>query len=98
MLIYCFVAHTIEIEIFMVCAFPIIFMILNTITELIFNSTPGKGILSLYVASDKNGIPDAGQILIRNIIKFLGIIIVFFIKDDNLLNDRLTNVRVYSKK
>lgn len=78
--------------------FPIIFTLINTISELAAATTVGKTIFSLYVCGKTTFEAMPSQVLLRNIIKLLGVFVVVFSKDDELLEDRLTDSSVYTKE
>ena len=67
--------------------FPVILTICNIISEIATSKTPGKAMLGLYVRDRVHGKASVGQIIGRNLIKLLGIFVVVFSKEDNLLED-----------
>lgn len=71
-----------------------VFTLGDILCELIGGATPGKAILGLRVRSKENTVPDASQVILRNLIKMLGIFLVFGGREDTL-DDRLTNSTVY---
>lgn len=78
--------------------FPIVFVIINMISELVLYTTLGKAVMQLCV-KDRNGDnPKPYSIVIRNLVKFLGVFNIIFINKHKMLNDRLTDSRVWSKK
>lgn len=78
--------------------FPIIFMLINTISELLSSTTFGKALLKLYVRGKTRPEAMPGQILLRNIIKMLTIFVVIFAQNDELLEDRVTDSMVCTKE
>lgn len=78
--------------------FPIIFALINTVSELAAATTIGKAMLRMYVRGKKNIEVMPSQILLRNTIKLLGIFVVVFAKNDELLEDRATDSIVCMKK
>ncbi len=78
--------------------FPAVFTIINTFFELISASTIGKMLLKLYVCGADGSNASPYQILMRNIIKLLGIFVLVFAKNGIMLQDRLTKSTVRVKK
>ena len=78
--------------------FPIVFMLINTVSELMTATTVGKAIFGLRIRGKTGTEVTPGQVLIRNIIKFLGIFVVVFSQNDELLEDRATNSIVCIKE
>ena len=77
--------------------FPIVFMIINIVSELISSTTIGKAVFRLYVSGKSGGEALPGQILMRNVIKLLGIFVVVFARNDELLEDWVTDSVVCTK-
>lgn len=71
--------------------FPIIITLINTVSELITATTIGKAIFRLYIRGKTVMEVMPSQVLIRNIIKLLGIFVVLFSRNDELLEDRATD-------
>ena len=78
--------------------FPIIFMLVNTVSELVTDTTIGKAMLRMYVRGKTSVEVMPSQILLRNTIKLLGIFVVVFAKNDELLEDRATDSIVCIKE
>lgn len=78
--------------------FLIVFVFINTILELLTTKSIGKALLGLCVKSKTGGPMSFGQVLMRNIIKFLGIFVAVFATDDELLEDKLTESNVCVKE
>ncbi len=77
--------------------FPIIFTLINTVSELMTSKTVGKGIMQLYIRGKTSEEVMPSQILLRNTIKLLGIFVVVFAQNDELLEDRATDSIVCMK-
>lgn len=77
--------------------FPIAFTLINTISELITSTTIGKAMMNLTVIGKKDPVLMPGQILLRNIIKLLGVFVVVFAQNEELLEDRATDSIVCTK-
>lgn len=78
--------------------FPIIFTLINTISELTAATTIGKSMFRLYIRGKTNIEVMPSQILLRNIIKLLGVFVVVFSQNDELLEDRTTDSIVCIKE
>lgn len=78
--------------------FPIIFTLINTISELMSSTTIGKAMLKLHIRGKRSVEVMPSQVLIRNIIKLLGIFVVVFAQNDELLEDRATDSIVCMKE
>lgn len=78
--------------------FPIVFTLINTVSELMTSTTIGKAMLRLHVRSRTGAEVMPSQILLRNIIKLLGIFVVVFSQQDKLLEDRVTDSIVCVKE
>lgn len=78
--------------------FPIIFTLINTISELMSSTTIGKAMLKLHIRGKRSVDVMPSQVLIRNIIKLLGIFVVVFAQNDELLEDRATDSIVCMKE
>ena len=78
--------------------FPMVFMFINTISELMTATTIGKAILGMYIRGKTSLKVMPGQVLLRNIIKVLGIFVVVFAQNDDLLEDRTTDSIVCVKE
>ncbi len=78
--------------------FPVIFTLINTISELLASTTVGKAMMKMYIRGKSSVDVLPSQILLRNIIKLLGIFVVVFARNDELLEDRVTNSIVYIKE
>lgn len=78
--------------------FPLAFTAINIVSELIFSSTLGKALLKLQVRGKSGNDAEPSQIVIRNIIKLLGIFVVVFGKNNQLLEDIATDSIVCEKK
>lgn len=78
--------------------FPIIFTLINTVSELMSSTTIGKAMFRLYIRGKNGTEVMPSQVLIRNIIKLLGIFVVVFAQNDELLEDRATNSIVCIKE
>lgn len=81
----------------MFCLFPTVFALINTIMELTASTTIGKAMLRMYVRGQSSIEVMPGQVLLRNLIKALGIFVLIFSKDNALLQDRLTDSIIYIK-
>lgn len=94
-IIYCSVLlgvfGTTDISIGISVLFPIVFTIINTVMEMAASATVGKALLRLYVCSRTGDEAMPIQILIRNIIKNLGVFLIVFEKGEDLLDDRATD-------
>lgn len=75
-----------------------VFMLINMFWEIIASATIGKASMSLRVRSKNNEKANVDQIMFRNIIKVLGVFVVIFSKNGELLDDILTDSRVYCIK
>lgn len=78
--------------------YPLVFTIINIISELISSTTLGKALFRLHVCGRNGEAVSASQIFLRNIVKLLGIFVVVFGKDDELLQDRAAGSLVCRKK
>lgn len=78
--------------------FPIIFTLINTVSELMTSTTVGKAMFRLHIRGKTGAEVMPSQVLIRNIIKLLGIFVVVFAKNDELLEDRATDSIVCMKE
>ncbi len=78
--------------------FPIIFTIINTISELTTATTIGKAMFKLKIRGKTDVEVMPSQILLRNIIKLLGVFVVVFSRNDELLEDRATDSFVCMKE
>lgn len=78
--------------------FPIVFTLINTVSELITSTTIGKAVFKLRIRGKTSAEVMPSQVLMRNIIKLLGIFVVVFARDDELLEDRATDSVVYMKE
>ncbi len=78
--------------------FPVIFTIINTISELTTATTIGKAMFKLHIRGKTEVEAMPSQILIRNIIKLLGVFVVVFSHNDELLEDRVTDSIVCMKE
>lgn len=87
-----------EISAVLSVLFPIIFTIVNTISEMLASTTLGKVILRMYICSKNGGEVQPSQIVFRNVIKMLGVFVLIFSQDNELLQDRTTDSIVYVKE
>lgn len=71
--------------------FPIVFAAINTISEMAFSTTVGKALLKMYVRGRTSIEVMPSQILLRNIVKMLGVFVVVFAQNEELLEDKTTN-------
>lgn len=71
--------------------FPVVFTLINTVSELITSTTIGKARFKLYIRGKTGTEVMPSQILLRNIVKLLGIFVVVFAQNDELLEDRTTD-------
>jgi serine/threonine protein kinase len=78
--------------------FPIVFTLINTIFELTTSATIGKLILHIYIRGKTDAELMPSQVLLRNIVKLLGIFVIVFAQNGELLEDRLTNSIVCIKE
>jgi uncharacterized RDD family membrane protein YckC len=78
--------------------FPFVFTIINTVAELLTSATIGKAIFRLRVRRKDGGEALSSQILLRNVIKMLGIFVLIFSANNQLLEDRATNSMVCVKR
>lgn len=78
--------------------FPAVFMIINTISELITSTTVGKAMLHMYVCGKNGEEVMPGNILLRNIIKLLGAFVAVFARNGELLEDIATDSTVCIKE
>ena len=78
--------------------FPIIFALINTVSELMTSTTIGKAMFRLHIRGKNGAEVMPSQVLIRNIIKLLGIFVVVFAQNDELLEDRATDSIVCIKE
>lgn len=78
--------------------FPIIFTLINTVSELMTSTTVGKAMFRLHIRGKTGTEVMPSQVLIRNIIKLLGIFVVVFAQNDELLEDRATDSIVCIKE
>lgn len=78
--------------------FPIVFTLINTVSELITSTTVGKAMFRLHICGKTGAEVMPGQVLIRNIIKLLGIFVIVFAQNDELLEDRATDSIVCMKE
>jgi len=78
--------------------FPIIFTLINTISELMSSTTIGKAMLKLHIRGKRSVEVMPSQVLIRNIIKLLGVFVVVFAQNEELLEDRATDSIVCMKE
>ncbi len=78
--------------------FPVIFTIINTISELTTATTIGKAMFKLKIRGKTDVEVMPSQILLRNIIKLLGVFVVVFSRNDELLEDRATDSFVCIKE
>lgn len=78
--------------------FPIIFTLINTIFELMSSTTIGKAMLRLHIRSKTDEEVMPSHVLARNIIKLLGVFVVVFARNNELLEDRATNTIVCIKE
>lgn len=78
--------------------FPVVFTLINIVSELITSTTIGKAIFRLYIRGKTSAEVMPSQILLRNIIKLLGIFVVVFAQNDDLLEDRATDSIVCIKE
>ena len=72
--------------------------VINTVLELICGATVGKLCIGLRVKDENGTQAMPGQIFIRNLIKILGVFVVVFANDGDLLQDRATNAYIYEKE
>lgn len=77
--------------------FPVLFTVINTILEISTSATFGKKILGLYVSEKSGGYPKATHILLRNVIKNLGVFVLAFGNGEQLLEDKATDCMVCVK-
>ncbi len=78
--------------------FPIVFTIINIISELVTATTIGKAMLRLYIRGKTEIEVMPSQVLLRNIIKLLGVFVVVFSRNNKLLEDTTTDSIVCIKK
>lgn len=78
--------------------FPITFTLINTVSELMTSTTVGKSVFRLQLRGKAGTELMPGQVLIRNIIKLLGIFVVVFSQNGELLEDRVTDSVVCIKE
>lgn len=77
--------------------FPFFITVINAVAEAAIATTLGKVLMGLCVR-EKNGAPAAvGQILLRNVVKLAGVFVLIFSKNEELLEDRVTQSVVYIK-
>ncbi len=74
--------------------YPIVYTLINIISELIMSATLGKKLLSLRVMGKTYSKADAGAIVLRNIVKLAGVFVLIFAKNGELLEDRVTDSMV----
>ena len=82
----------------MMILFPVIVTLVNIASELTTATTIGKASLRLFVKNKDGEEVTPSQIIIRNIIKLLGIFVVVFQNNEELLEDRATNSIVCEKE
>lgn len=71
--------------------FPVLLMLINTVSELITATTIGKAIFRMYISGKRGTEVMPSQVLMRNIIKLLGVFVAVFARNDELLEDRATD-------
>lgn len=74
--------------------FPMIFAFINTVSELIASATIGKAMFHLRVSGKAGGAATPGKVILRNIVKLLGIFVIVFAEGNELLQDRATDTVV----
>lgn len=71
--------------------FPIILSLINIISELLLQTTIGKYAVGLKIIGKNEAEVLPNQIVLRNLIKLLGVLVVIFSRNDELLQDRATD-------
>lgn len=78
--------------------FPVVFALINTVLELISSATIGKAMLRLRICGKTGEEVMPSRVLARNLIKLLGIFVVVFSRNNELLEDRATDTIVCIKE
>ena len=82
----------------MMVLYPLVFTVINTVTELCTSATLGKMMLGMRICGKNGAKATPSQILLRNIIKILGVFTLIFKDNYKLLHDKATGSVVYQKK